>query len=224
MIRTLPRRGRVFSQQAARGYQHARRAKAALVSAMLQKSFLQGIELTVGFAQAFDRHDLAARGRDGQYQARQHRLPVHLHGARAAFADTAAVLSAGQLEVLTQHVQQQVVGCHPNVARPPLTRNSISRVRRLPLRLWAVLPATAATGFGGRPAVCDHAAGVRLTTGAEPIALARELPLCPPELASPSGSHHLDDLTPVPGARAYVVNGCDFLGCSHGRGIGHSLL
>jgi hypothetical protein len=42
-------------------------------------------------------------------QARLRRLPVEMHGARAALADAASEFGAGQLEVLAQHPQERRV-------------------------------------------------------------------------------------------------------------------
>ena len=46
---------------------------------------------------------------DAEHQARQHRLAVEQHGARAALAELAAVLGAAEVQILTQHLEQRLV-------------------------------------------------------------------------------------------------------------------
>ena len=76
---------------------------------MLDERLLQRIQRAVRRGQPFDRADVPAiRGR-GQNQTGQNRLAVHQHRARAALADPAPVLGPGQLQILAQHVEQQVV-------------------------------------------------------------------------------------------------------------------
>src|SRR5262249_14198190 len=80
---------------------------------------------------------------DRERETRQHRLAVEQHGARAALAEFAAVLGAGELQVFAQHFEQRLVpvdervhalavhgetesrllGCHGQSASMPLTRN-----------------------------------------------------------------------------------------------------
>ena len=45
---------------------------------------------------------------DPEREARQHRPPVHEHGAGAAFAQLAAVLGARELQVFAQHLEQRL--------------------------------------------------------------------------------------------------------------------
>ena len=44
-----------------------------------------------------------------EHQAGKHRLAVDQHRAGAAFAELAAVLGAGEVEVLAQHLEQRLV-------------------------------------------------------------------------------------------------------------------
>src|SRR5262249_2983949 len=46
---------------------------------------------------------------DGEEEAREDRLAVDQHRARPAFAELAAVLGAGQLEILAQHLEERFV-------------------------------------------------------------------------------------------------------------------
>jgi hypothetical protein len=59
---------------------------------------------------AFDRGHLAAVVLDGQRQARQDTPAVGEHRARAAAALVAALLRAGEPELLTQRVEQAGAG------------------------------------------------------------------------------------------------------------------
>jgi hypothetical protein len=59
-----------------------------------------------GRAQAFDGGDLGALVHDGQRQAGVDALAVHQHGAGAALPVVAALLGAGQVQVLAQGVEQ----------------------------------------------------------------------------------------------------------------------
>ena len=60
--------------------------------------------------QALDGRDRRAVGLDGEHQARVDAHVVDQDGARAALADEAALLRAGQPEVVAQHLEQGVVG------------------------------------------------------------------------------------------------------------------
>ena len=57
----------------------------------------------------FDRLDAAALALDRQHQAGEHRLAVDEHRARAALAELAAVLGAGEVEILAEHLEQGLV-------------------------------------------------------------------------------------------------------------------
>src|SRR5438552_2591082 len=56
--------------------------------------------------QAFDRGDLAVAHCADRYGARAHRDAVDVHGAGAALRDAAAVLGAGEADLLADHPQQ----------------------------------------------------------------------------------------------------------------------
>jgi hypothetical protein len=59
--------------------------------------------------QPFDGDDVAPCALEGEEQARQGRLAVDQHGARAAFPELAPVLGPGQLEVFAQHFKERLV-------------------------------------------------------------------------------------------------------------------
>src|SRR5262245_24549431 len=59
--------------------------------------------------EAFDGLDAAALALDRQHEAGELRLAVEQHGAGAALAELAAVLGAGEREVLAQDLEQRLV-------------------------------------------------------------------------------------------------------------------
>ena len=105
---SVAHRGGVLRQQGLRGHQDARRAVAALGGAEIGERGLQRVEL-VALLQALDGLDRPPLHLGGERQAGEHRLAVDQHGAGAAFAELAAVLRAGQAELLAQHLEQGVV-------------------------------------------------------------------------------------------------------------------
>jgi hypothetical protein len=60
--------------------------------------------------EALDRLYVAAFALQRELEARKHRLAVDQHRAGAALAELAAVLGAGQMELLAQHLEQRLVG------------------------------------------------------------------------------------------------------------------
>ena len=50
------------------------------------------------------------RAREAEHQTGKHGLAVHEHGAGAALAQLAAMLRAGETQVLAQHFEQGLVG------------------------------------------------------------------------------------------------------------------
>jgi len=59
--------------------------------------------------EALDRAHVLADRVDREAEATQDRHAVDLHGAGAALAELAAVLGAGQVHLLTEHLQQGLV-------------------------------------------------------------------------------------------------------------------
>src|SRR5215510_1301238 len=78
----------IFIQKRLGHHQHSRRAIAALSAAVLNKSFLDGMEFRADL-QAFNRCNIRAVELAGKNQARVDRLAVEQNGARAAIAGTA---------------------------------------------------------------------------------------------------------------------------------------
>jgi hypothetical protein len=70
---------------------------------------LQGFALWRG-AHGFDRRNRAVRDRGNRRDTRADWRAVHVHRAGSAGADAAAVLRAGQAQVITQHPQQRGSG------------------------------------------------------------------------------------------------------------------
>ena len=81
------------------------RAVAALEGVVLDERLLHRVQLAVR-REALDRRDLAALAGDGERQAGEHAAAVDPDGARAARALVAALLGAGEAEVLAQRVEQ----------------------------------------------------------------------------------------------------------------------
>ena len=75
---------------------------------MVDKGLLQRMELLVR-TKTFDRKDLPAVGGDRRHQTGRHRPPVHNDGARAAFANSAALLGSQHSEIFSEEVRQNPV-------------------------------------------------------------------------------------------------------------------
>ena len=80
-------------------------AVAALQRVLLDERLLHQVQFVVG-GQAFDGGDLPPLDRDGEHQAGVHPPAVDQHGAGATLAVVAALLAAGQPQVIAQGVQQ----------------------------------------------------------------------------------------------------------------------
>src|SRR5262245_8857857 len=100
----LPRRARVLPEQRGGAHDLPRLAIAALRHLLREPGLLQRVA-RVG-RQALDGGDAATREVLDRAQARVVGLAVDMHGARAALADSAAELGAGELEVLAQYPQE----------------------------------------------------------------------------------------------------------------------
>ena len=104
-------------------------AVAALEAVVLEEGLLQRVQL-VAVGQALDGGDLGAVGGDREHQAGVDAAAVEQDGAGAALAVVAALLGAGQIEVLAQGVEQG--GAVVDVERgasSPLIRSAISAIR-----------------------------------------------------------------------------------------------
>ena len=106
------------------------RAVAALGGAQLGEGLLQRVE-PAAVGHALDGLDLASLALDGQRQAGEHRLAVDQHGARAALAQLAAVLGAGEVELLAQHLEQGLVRRREDIALFPVDLERQERGHRV---------------------------------------------------------------------------------------------
>src|SRR5712691_11736138 len=90
------------------GHQDAGGAVAALCPAEIGERGLQWVQLGAVCEplHGFDRPPFAI---EGKREAGEHRHAFHQHRAGAAFAELAAVLGAGQVQVLAQHFEQRLV-------------------------------------------------------------------------------------------------------------------
>src|SRR5262245_21121632 len=95
-------------EQGFRGHQDARGAVAALRRSEVGKSGLQRMQLGAA-GKAFHGLDAAPLALHRQHEAGELRLAVEQYGAGAALAELAAVLGAGEGEVLAQDLEQRLV-------------------------------------------------------------------------------------------------------------------
>src|SRR5439155_1926114 len=82
------------------------RAEAALKTVMGDKGSLHGVKL-VAPRDAFDGEDVGAVMADGEREAGVDALAVDENGAGAALAAVASLLGSGQMEALTQEIEQR---------------------------------------------------------------------------------------------------------------------
>src|SRR5262245_62422822 len=104
----VPARARILLQQRGGAHDLPRLAVAALRHLLGKPCFLQrmaGIR-----RQALDGGDAAAGKILDRVEARVVGLAVDVHGTRAALADAAAELGAGELEMLAQYPQERGIG------------------------------------------------------------------------------------------------------------------
>ena len=88
-----------------RGHDLTRGAEAALEGVVFNEGCLHGMQ-SAAVGQTFDRRDLAAFRHDGEREAGQDAPSIDMDGARTAFAAVAALLRAGQLDALSQGIDQ----------------------------------------------------------------------------------------------------------------------
>src|SRR2546425_1278581 len=101
-------RVRLALEQCLRRHQDPGGAIAALRAAEVCKGRLQWVQLSVA-RQPLDCLDRPPLEIEGKREAGEHRHALHQHRAGAAFAELAAVLGAGQVQVLAQHFEQRLV-------------------------------------------------------------------------------------------------------------------
>jgi hypothetical protein len=117
--------GRVWSiqQQTISIHDHARSAVPALKGVVLDEGFLQGMELTV-FGQSLNGRDRLARNGFYLEQARALGFAVHNHRAGPAKPFSAAVLCAGQAQVIPQNPEKNATGIDFKTHRLSVKRES----------------------------------------------------------------------------------------------------
>jgi hypothetical protein len=99
-------------------YRHheAGSAEAALRASPVTISFLNSGQSTV-FADAFDRGDLLALAARGQQGAGEGRHAINQNGTGPAGGIVTAALGAGELQVLTERIEQQAIGHNRQLVR-----------------------------------------------------------------------------------------------------------
>src|SRR5687767_11411115 len=112
------RRGSLLEERLA-GEQESGSAVSALGRAELRERLLQRVE-PLGRLHPFDRRDLPSPQRGGDLQTRQDRPAVNQHGARPALAQLAAVLGAGETQLLAKHFKEGMVKRRGDGARFPV--------------------------------------------------------------------------------------------------------
>jgi hypothetical protein len=105
----LFRRIGVLLQEPIGAHQHAWRAEAALQAVLLVKAFLNGVQHGA-LRQALDGGDGAAIALNRQVRAALDGLPVDVDGTGAAMTGFAAYVGTGQIELLSQEMDQQGAG------------------------------------------------------------------------------------------------------------------
>jgi len=88
------------------GHDLARGAVAALVCVVFDERDLHGMQV-VWRAQAFNCRDLIDRVHDREREARVHPLTVYMHSAGTALSVIAALLGAGEVQILAETVEQR---------------------------------------------------------------------------------------------------------------------
>src|SRR5438270_3200488 len=107
---------RMLVEERLRGDQEPWRAITALRGAEVSERLLKWVQPVVG-REAFDGHDIASAAVDAEHQARQHRLAIEEHRARAALSEFAAVLGACEIQILAQDLEQRLVRIERDLGR-----------------------------------------------------------------------------------------------------------
>src|SRR2546428_558369 len=148
------RRVPVLIEQRLRRHEHPRRAVAALRGALFGERGLQRMKLGAA-REPFDGRHVGVADRHRQREAREHRRAVDEHGARAALAELAAVLRAGEAELLTKDFEERVVRLRRDGARlavhaegEELLRHAGRSVRRASARAEPLLSASVVRSSG----------------------------------------------------------------------------
>src|SRR3989449_7288684 len=109
LLDLVPRGSRVLAQQRFRGEQEGGRTVPALGRSELGEGVLERMQRPTR-GHPLDGFHPMPRARQAEHQTGKHGLAVHEHGAGAALAQLAAVLRAGETQVLAQHFEQGLVG------------------------------------------------------------------------------------------------------------------
>src|SRR5256712_9086120 len=110
LLDLVARRPPVLGEQRPGGEQERWGAVAALRRAQLGERVLQAMQ-PAALRHPLDRLHPAPGAREAEHQAGEHRTRIHEHRAGAALAQLAAVLRAGEAQVLAQHFEQRLVRC-----------------------------------------------------------------------------------------------------------------
>ena len=120
LLDLLVRARSALREQGHGGQDLARRAAPALKGVVADERLLHRMQAAVVAGQPFDRRDRAAVALRRERQARHDALAVEQHRARAAGALIAALLRAGQPELVAQRVEQRDAGIELQPVRPPV--------------------------------------------------------------------------------------------------------
>jgi hypothetical protein len=101
------RAGVTLANAGDRRHDLAGRAVAALEGVLFEEGGLHGMQRAIRPGKPLHGGDGAAVSLSGKRQAGQHALAVDMHGAGAALALVATLLGAGQVETITQGVEQR---------------------------------------------------------------------------------------------------------------------
>src|SRR5437867_1997768 len=108
-------------EQGLRGDEEARRADAALERGVLEELLLEGMERLAG-GHALDGLDRPPGHLAAEDEARADEAPVERDAARPAVARGAALLAAGQVERVAEHVEQRLLRLAEELHRVPVHR------------------------------------------------------------------------------------------------------
>src|SRR6266566_4924729 len=109
LLDLVTRGSRVLAQQRFRGEQEGGRTVPALRRSELGEGGLERMQRPAR-GHSLDGFHAMPRARQAEHQTGKHGLAVHEHGAGAALAQLAAMLRAGETQVLAQHFEQGLVG------------------------------------------------------------------------------------------------------------------
>src|SRR5437879_4090319 len=114
LLDLVTRGSRILAEQRFRGEQEGGRTVPALRRAELGEGVLERMQRPAP-CHSLDGFHAVPRAREAEHQTGKHGLAVHEHGAGAALAQLAAMLRAGETQVLAQHFEQGLVGREGNL-------------------------------------------------------------------------------------------------------------